>query len=307
MSIDDQREQYEIDNVSSMILNSAARALEETAETEIQNTVCNQYFFAPSMSEQSFPDGFQHEPGLHGMEVSQHDLSFNDLEGGILPQHVQGETAAETSDEQVFRSDYNRFLCDARRSSMSVVESKMPGDTWFFKQFLDSVEEFVFTSAVPAVPLEHLVPVATSGAESLEPCGISGKPTAESLVYAAVSMPMYSFAIKVVLDRDLFMEEAALWEKAVRKWLHVFDFLGSPSMLGHALLSEQVTSLGGAQSVVLHDASGIKSPRTAIKRAQTLLVYFSRLQPNGQDWEPFFCSNALIALARSLCKYLLAV
>ena len=106
-------------------------------------------------------------------------------------------------------------------------------------------------------------------------------------------MPMYSLAIKVVLDRDLFMGEAALWKKAVYKWLHVFDTLGFPSMLGHALLSEQVSSLGGAQSMVLHDAPGVKSPRTAIKRAQTLLGYFSQFQPNGQDWEPWDRSMCL--------------
>ena len=119
------------------------------------------------------------------------------------------------------------------------------------------------------------MPVATSGAEPSEPLGMSGRPTADILVHAEVSMPLYSFAIKVVPDRDMFSEEAAVWEKAIHKWLQVFDILGFPGMLGHALLSEQVDAVSGSRSAVLRDALGVKSPRTALKRAQTLLRYFS--------------------------------
>ena len=148
MSIDNQREQYEIDDALSMISNSTARALDEPwkklLKLRFKTLFAINIFFASSKSELKFSRWFSHEPGLHGVEDSQHDLSFKDLEGGSLPQHVQGETAAETSDEQVSRSDYNRFLCDARRSSMSVVELEMPWHPWFSKQFLGSDEESFF-------------------------------------------------------------------------------------------------------------------------------------------------------------------
>ena len=100
-------------------------------------------------------------------------------------------------------------------------------------------------------------------------------------------MPLYSFAIRVVPDRDMFLDEAALWEKAINKWAQVFDILGFPGMLDHAVLSEQVDASIGAQSVVLHGALGVKSPRTAVERAQTLLLNFSWLRSNGRDWDPW--------------------
>jgi len=221
------------------------------------------------------------------MEGSQRDFSFHDLEGCSLPQHFQGEIAAETSDEPVSRSDSNRALFEARMSSMSDGELRVPWETGIMKQLLDRDDEIIFQIIVPAVPPDHLMPFATSGAESSEPLGMSGRPTAGSMVHAEVSMPLYSFAIRVVPDRDMFLDEAALWEKAINKWAQVFDILGFPGMLDHAVLSEQVDASIGAQSVVLHGALGVKSPRTAVERAQTLLLNFSWLRSSGRDWDPW--------------------
>ena len=293
MNTDSQREQFDDDSFLSMVSDPVARASDETAEDVLQNSDYNEPVVAPLMSEQSCPDVSQHEPGLHGLEGSQHDLGFQDLDGCSLPQPFQGELAAETSDAPVSRADYNRALFEARMSSMSDVELKMPWETGIMKQLFDSDDDSIFPKVVPAVPPDYLMPVATSGAEPSEPLGMSGRPAAESLVHADVSMPLYSFAIKVVPDRDMFLEEAALWEKAIHKWLQVFDILGFPGMLGHALLSEQVDAARGSQSVVLRDALGVKTPRTALKRAQTLLRYFSWLQSNGQDWDPW---NRLMCL-----------
>ena len=176
MSTDNQRGQIESDSLLSMVPDSVARASDETAGHDLQNPVYTEFSFAPSTLEQSYPDVFRHEPGLHGMEGSQRDFSFHDLEGCSLPQHFQGEIAAETSDEPVSRSDSNRALFEARMSSMSDVELRVPWETGIMKQLLDRDGEIIFQIIVPAVPPDHLMPFATSGAESSEPLGMSGSP-----------------------------------------------------------------------------------------------------------------------------------
>ena len=146
MSTDNQRGQIESDSFLSMVPDSVARASDETAGHDLQNPVYTEFSFAPSTLEQSYPDVFQHEPGLHGMEGSQHDFSFHDLEGCSLPQHFQGEIAAETSDEPVSRSDSNRALFEARMSSMSDVELRVPWETGIMKQLLDRDDEIIFSN-----------------------------------------------------------------------------------------------------------------------------------------------------------------
>ena len=69
--------------------------------------------------------------------------------------------------------------------------------------------------------------------------------------------------------------------------MQVFEVLGFPGTLGSALLAEHTQDETGAQSEILRDALGIKSPRTAIKRAQTLQRYFSWLQQQSSDWDPW--------------------
>ena len=130
-----------------------------------------------------------------------------------------------TPDEPVSRADYNRALFEARMSSMSDVELKMPWETGIMKQLFDSDDDSVFPKVVPAVPPDYLMPVATSGAEPSEPLGMSGRPTADILVHAEVSMPLYSFAIKVVPDRDMFSEEAAVWKRPFISGCRCLTFL----------------------------------------------------------------------------------
>ena len=89
-----------------------------------------------------------------------------------------------------------------------------------------------------------------------------------------IVLPFYSFAVKVLPDRDIFAEDTLLCDKALQKWLQVFEVLGFPGTFGFSVLAEQAHGATGTQSDALRVALGIKSPRTAVKRAQTLLRYF---------------------------------
>ena len=54
------------------------------------------------------------------------------------------------------RSDYNRALFEARMSSMSDVELKMPWETGFMKQIFDGDDDSVFPQVLPPVPPDFL-------------------------------------------------------------------------------------------------------------------------------------------------------
>ena len=76
---------------------------------------------------------------------------------------------------------------------------------------------------------------------------------------------------KVMPDRDFFQELEILWEHAIDKWLRVFEILGYPRLLGELLSLELQQPEGGRARPIIRDAMGIKSPRTAIKRALAVL------------------------------------
>ena len=227
-------------------------------------------------------------PQVMSGEDEQHELPcFSDIDGRSASQFENAPHAGASTDVPASRSEVNRALFEARMSSMSDVEIKMPWEQGIMKQIFDSDDDSIFPTVVPPVPAEYLVPVPAPGNE-LDGDGVAlEKPTVKSLVSHDIEMPFYSFAVKVVPDRDIFMEDTMLWDKAIGKWLQVFEVLNFPGVLGAALLAEQIGTHVGAQSLVLRDALGIKSPRTAIKRAQTLLRYFSWLQSSACEWDPW--------------------
>ena len=289
MNTDSQNGSLEDDSFLSLVSGPIARASDGDTALETTYGVNTSSVAAPVTPEQGLFEG------------SQPDLDFGDEKGcgsfqlehgsaymeGCSASHFPSVDVARSSEVPVSRSDYNRALFEARMSSMSDVELKMPWETGIMKQIFDSDDDSVFPQVLPPVPPDYLMSAPASGAETPDQEGMEERPTVKSLVRSDASLPFYSFAIRVVQDRDIFMEEAVLWEKAIWKWLQIFEILGFPGMLGHALLSEQVDTTLASQSVVLRDALGIKSPRTALKRAQTFLRYFSWLQSNFQDWDPW--------------------
>ena len=228
------------------------------------------------------------EPGFDDDTGLQHIPDFSEPVGAELQPAVDSSDKASTSvDLPASRSEYNRLLFEARMNTFGDAGIKMPWETGVMKQIFDSDDESIFPSVVPPVPAEYFVtPPGVTDAETGQ--GSAPEvPTARSLVRDDVAMPIYSFAVKVLPDRDFFIEESMLWDKALQKWLQVFEVLGFPGTLGAALLYEHTREETGAQSEILRDALGIKSPRTAIKRAQTLQRYFAWLQQQTSDWDPW--------------------
>ena len=163
----------------------------------------------------------------------------------------------------------------------------MPWEQGVWKQIFSDDDSDIFPSVMPPVPGEYFLSGALQSAGSSDSGPMDVKETVKSLLQPDTTMPFYTYAVKVLPDRDAIVEADKLWGTALFKWQQVFEILDFPGPLGNALLQEQVTSPPGVDSVVLRDSLGIKSPRTAYKRAQTLLQYFSWLQSTFLDGFPW--------------------
>ena len=274
MNTDSRCETPEQEIFMSLIGESTAGTLDGDLSFDMHNGAYLQPLFATDAPEQSFHADLVGEPGAV------------DWEGRDTSQSVQGYAGAWSSDVAGSKSDYNRFLFVARMAAMGDVELKMPRESGVMKQIFDSDDESIFPRVVPPLPPACLLPVSATSAGAVEQAA-GEMPSAKSLVRSDIDLPFYAFAIRVVPDRDMFAEDALLWENAIQKWIQVFEILGFLGMLGRAVLSEQVDGLSSLQSEALRNALGVKSPRTAIRCAQTVKRYFSWLQSTFTDWDPW--------------------
>ena len=234
----------EDDSFLSLVNGSVAGALDGDSALETPNGVYTSSIAAPVTPEQSFLECSQLEldfADVRGCGSFQLEHSSANMEGCSASQFPSEDAVARSSEVPVSRSDYNRALFEARMSSMSDVELKMPWEIGIMKQIFDSDDESVFPKVLPSVPPDYLMPVSASGVEAPDHEGMEERPKVKSLVRSDVSLPFYSFAVRVVPDRDMFMEEALLWEKAIWKWLQIFEILGVPGMLGHACFLNRLT------------------------------------------------------------------
>ncbi len=171
----------------------------------------------------------------------------------------------------------------ARLSVMEDEQLKLPWESGIFKSIFDDDSTVSLLPAqVLSVPGDVLCAPSFEGASS---SSVVPEPKQFSWLSRDVVLPIHTCAIKVLPDRDFFQELDALWLHAVDKWLRIIEILGYPGLLGDAL--ETCSPDGGKSREMVRDSMGIKSPRTAIKRAQTILKYFTWMQSAFDDWSPW--------------------
>eukprot|EP00435_Cladocopium_sp_Y103_P063478 s673_g25.t1 len=207
--------------------------------------------------------------------------------------HVDTHKLQQLAEPPFSRADVNKALFEARLQCLDDTELKYPWETGVMGEIFSDSNEVV---GLPKLPAEYLgIPgQLQSSSAAAAPSTASQKVTGRDL-----ELPYYSLAIRVKPDRDIFAEQEVLWTRAIGKWLQVFEVLGFPGQLGAALDIELHFSDAAEHGAVLRDALGVKSPRTAMKRAQALLQYFNWLHLNYVDWDPWDRSRCLAYLSSS--------
>ena len=216
------------------------------------------------------------------------DFSGQDLQVDTLNE-VQGSNSPlrSSADVPISKSDYNRALFEARLSAVGDSELKLPWEQGVWKAIFTDDDSDIFPSVVPPVPGEYLVQTPAKSSASGGASDAAETSMARSSISPELKLPFYSYAIKVLPDRDALDEAEKIWSHALHKWQQIFEVLGYPGQLGRAILQEQVKNVPSEECIALRDSLGIKSPRTAVKRAQTLQQYFSWLQTHVVEWNPW--------------------
>ena len=104
------------------------------------------------------------------------------------------------------------------------------------------------------VPGDYLVQPSSSDAALREATEVMEKRLSTSSYSRDLTLPFYSFAVKVLPDRDAKEETEKIWTHALHKWQQVFEVLDYPGQMGRALLQEQVETAPHSTSVVLRDS-----------------------------------------------------
>ena len=228
------------------------------------------------------PDG----PGLG------HGLGFNAADILSLQSDVNAQSPGTLhhTDVPLPKADVNKALFEARLECLVDTGVKFPWRTGVMSEIFNVSDDIV---ALPKLPAEYLGFLDQQHAT----VGSSASASASERVLGRdLELPFYSFAIHVRPDKDLFESQEVLWKRAIDKWLQIFEVMGFPGQLGLAVDYELHFADELQHGTVLWDASGVKSPRTALKRVQTFLEYFIWLHDQQCAWLTGDRSNCLAYL-----------
>ena len=87
--------------------------------------------------------------------------------------------------------------------------------------------------------------------------------------------------VQALRDEDAMQQLDRLWVVATAKWYSIFEQVGYPGSLGVALLNCGADDAACIE--VIRDALGIRSPRTAIKRASTFSRFLSWMKARNEE------------------------
>ena len=172
------------------------------------------------------------------------------------------------------KSDYNRVLLEARLDALDESEGKLLWEPGVWQAIFSDDDGDVFPRRLPPVPGEYWVHHSSAATASDGVERVAERTMAESSISRDPNLPFYSLVVKVFPAGDAMEENDKLWNQALYNWRQVSEILDHPGQLGRELLQGQVATDPGSVSVVLRDPSGIKSPRTAFKRAQNFSAVF---------------------------------
>ena len=183
--------------------------------------------------------------------------------------------------EPVPQSVYDRALFEALQLIQQSSQLSLPWESGVFAQIFG--DDFP-TVADPTDVLVH--PVVPQTLHAFEAALEGSVDPATSSLKRATSEPFFAHVMTNKRDVDAKQEELDLWDKAISKWQCVFVVCKFSGVIGARLqLYAESHDEQDASRTILRDVLGIKSPRTAIKRADTLRKFFNwQLKLDCEPW-----------------------
>ena len=201
--------------------------------------------------------------------------SFSKSDHSVYDAQVETPLPNDTGDNATWTgSQIDRALQEAHFVNSRITGQKLPWETGVFATIFDSSDSFL-NSNLSLCPLP--------------PDTETEQPT-ENLDDVVQSMPskilkrdrtdnIFAQVVKMKRDVDHLTAVDELWSKALKKWHTVLACTNYAGLVGAAV--KDAVSDDQDYSGILRDVFGNKSPRTANKRASTMLALFSWLDKKG--------------------------
>lgn len=175
-----------------------------------------------------------------------------------------------TPDEGVTQEQYDRALFEARRVISSSESLDLPWETGVFASIFGDAE-----LVVPGPTDAIISPFFPESFDLFQEA--VAKPSADvASTKRNLSEPFHASVLSSLRDVDAKQLESDLWESAISKWQFVFSMVNYAGPIGERL--QHTAKAGGgvdAERRIIRDVLGVKSPRTASKRADSLRRFFA--------------------------------
>ena len=183
--------------------------------------------------------------------------------GDGLDPFLSESTVTEIHDVPVPQAVYYRALLDAQLSISQDVSLKLPWESGVFGAIFGDEMLSLIQPSIPDTSVELSEQLSKSSHVAAS-------------VKRSADVPLHAAAMTDISDVDALVEEAAqLCETATSKWHFIFETTEWSGLIGVRLYNilQEDGSVERCRTVI-RDVLGIKPPRTAIKRANTLRKYF---------------------------------
>ena len=219
--------------------------------------------------------------------------SVSDLSSRPLP-------AIPLADDPPSTQDMGRALFDAHTSVASMNQPRLPWESGVFA--------WIFGTGPNIVPMPFQITDTPSLAVPLP--SVEQSDMVHESRKKRDRASICSGVLKARTDEDAEDEKHRLWITALNKWLLILRLVGFDGTVGDAV--KQADS-ERSRHLIIRDAMGTRSPRTVIKRANSVLRWLRWATQAGYEvWPPtvgalrnFLIDDGSISIAPSACGALL--
>lgn len=224
------------------------------------------------------------------METFQHGEtglpSFSDVE----PTPLQSTRVFSETDCAIDQQTYDRALWDARQSLRQNSELKLPWESGVFGEI------FGDSSITISGPTDLIPPcvIPASATDLLSTVVPATKP----VISDQPDVPLHALLGTSRRDVDAVQLEAEAWETAVSKWHFIYSAVDFSGVIGGRIFKAKMSGASEDDCrQIIRDVLGIKSPRTAIKRADCVRRFINWLVAKSCMPWPFYSGRVIAYLS----------
>ena len=115
----------------------------------------------------------------------------------------------------------------------------------------------------------------------------------EEEVPQAAGIPVFARCVQALSDQDFESSRALMWTRALACWTGIIEGSRFQSSVGKHVYECLCNDDRKGATDIIRDACGIRSPKTALKRAQDLMMMIKFCEQAGLNWWPLTERNVL--------------